>query len=74
MYYQGVRICPSINSRGTVQGYHVKRMESDAVALHLRPAMFVTEQEAKDWVDYDYDPNKVGHPLTKPDTRPLILK
>ena len=72
--YNGVRICPKVNTRGTVQGYEVKRMASDIAPLHLRPVLFETEQEAMEWIDNEYDPAKVGHPLTKPDKRPLILK
>lgn len=74
MKYKGVHICESLSSRQRVQGYLVKRIPVDDFPLHLNPPMFVTEQEAKKWIDNEYDPRNVGHDLTKPDERPYVLK
>lgn len=73
MFYKGLHIVESLSSRKRVQGYQVKRMVSDDYPLHLQ-AVFATEQEARAWVDNDFDPAQVMHRLTKEDKTILTLK
>ena len=73
MKYRGLHIVPSLSSRGTLQGYQVKRLISDGYALHLIPKVFSTERKARLWAD-TFNPSKVGHPLTKEDKTILEFK
>lgn len=76
MKYRGLHIVESRSSRGTMQGYMVKRLVGDDNALHLIPETFGTIEAARKWAtQWTNEGATCGHPLNnKMDKTLLVFK